>query len=78
MRHLIYMLGIFATVAGIIFNIINWMRTGDIDVTATTQKFSIFVFLKNVALFYYITSHFKKPIILCVSKGAFPNYLHPH
>ena len=55
-RYLIYALGIAATLAGIWFNIFNWLRTGDLGVVATTQKFSILVFFKNIALFYFIVT----------------------
>lgn len=59
-RHLIYALGIVAIIVGIYFNIINWFRTEDLAVIATTQKFSIISFLKNTALFYFIVTVFRK------------------
>lgn len=59
-RYLIYALGIAATLAGMVFNIINWYRADNLDVIATTQKFSIFPFLKNTALFYFIVTVFRE------------------
>lgn len=59
-RYLIYVLGIAATLAGMWFNIYNWIHAGDISVIATTQKFSILVFLKNTALFYFIVTVFRE------------------
>ncbi|MBQ1306900.1 MAG: acyltransferase family protein, partial [Erysipelotrichaceae bacterium] len=58
-RHLIYALGVAALLAGIWFNLYNWIHTGDMNVVATTQKFSILMFLKNVALFYFIVTVFR-------------------
>lgn len=58
-RYLIYALGIAALIAGIWFNVYNWIHTGDMAVIATTQKFSILMFLKNIALFYFIVTVFR-------------------
>lgn len=59
-RYLIYFLGVIATIAGIWCNIYNWLHAEDINVVATTQKFSIFSFLKNTALFYFIVTVFRE------------------
>ena len=59
-RYLIYALGIAATIIGIYCNLHNWLLTGDLKVIATTQKFSIFSFLKNTALFYFIVTVFRE------------------
>ena len=58
-RHLIYGLGILATLIGMWCNVYNWLHTGDLLVTAVTQKFSILIFLKNTALFYFIVTAFR-------------------
>ena len=58
-RYLIYGLGILATLIGMWCNIYNWIHTGDTFVTAVTQKFSILVFMKNTALFYFIVTVFR-------------------
>ena len=58
-RYLIYALGIAATIIGIFCNIYNYNHTGDVWVVATTQKFSIFIILKNTALFYFIVTVFR-------------------
>ena len=58
-RYLIYTLGIAATIAGIYLNLYNWAHAGDLDVVSTTQKFSILVFFKNTALFYFIVTVFR-------------------
>ena len=58
-RYLIYAFGIAAAVAGILVNIHNFNTVGDLYLTAVTQKFSIFIFFKNVALFYFIVTVFR-------------------
>lgn len=59
-RYLIYGLGIAAALAGMWFNIYNWIYTDEISVIATTQKFSIISFLKNTALFYFVVTVFRE------------------
>ena len=59
LRYLIYLIGIMAMVAGMLANIHNWYAVGDFDYGAVTQKFSIFQFLKNTALFYFIVTVFR-------------------
>ena len=56
LRYLIYLLGILAFIAGIWCNFYNWIHFENLNVIATTQKFSILSFLKNVALFYFIVN----------------------
>ena len=58
-RYLIYLAGIAAALAGIWFNIQNWYGVGDLYFFATTQKFSILSFMKNVALFYFVITVFR-------------------
>ncbi len=55
-RYLIYGLGIAAFLIGIWCNLYNWIHFENLNVIATTQKFSILTFLKNVALFYFIVN----------------------
>ena len=55
-KILVYILGIIAFLAGIWFNIYNWIHVENLSVVATTQKFSILSFLKNIALFYFIVT----------------------
>ena len=57
-RYFIYFMGLMAIAVGLYCNYINW----DIErftMDAVTQKFSIFIFLKNTALFYFILTVFR-------------------
>ena len=59
LRYILYAIGLFTVACGIYANI----RTGCTPETsffvAVTQKFSIFSFLKNVALFYFVVTVFR-------------------
>lgn len=57
-RYFIYALGVLAILVGIFCNVRDW-NMDNFTMYAVTQKFSIFIFLKNTALFYFILTVFR-------------------
>lgn len=60
LRCLLYCIGAIVIIMGIWANVYNWIHAENLDVIATTQKFSILTFFKNTAIFYFILSAFRE------------------